>query len=74
VRRVVLDGPGIAALEQYLTKGGNLIGVHSAATTLSGSTVFTREIGKHHLFILSRILSISSQVPHSLIILISRKQ
>ncbi|KAH9945196.1 trehalose utilization-domain-containing protein [Epithele typhae] len=41
----VLDTSGKAALQTYLDKGGNFIGVHSASDALRNTTFFLHEVG-----------------------------
>lgn len=43
----VLDDNGKAALQRYFNKGGNFIGVHSAADCLRTTEFFNKQLGAH---------------------------
>ena len=42
---VVLDDAGKTAFQNYLNKGGNFIGVHSASDTLRTTQFYMQELG-----------------------------
>ena len=44
--RVVLDARGKIAFQNYLNKGGNFVGIHSASDSLNSATFFGQEIGQ----------------------------
>jgi len=44
--RVVLDDEGKTAFQNYLKKGGNFVGVHSAADTLYNTEFYGQTVGQ----------------------------
>jgi len=44
--RAVLDAWGKIAFQNYLNKGGNFVGIHSASDSLNTTTFFGQEVGQ----------------------------
>jgi len=44
--RAVLDAEGKTAFQNYLNKGGNFVGIHSASDSLNTTTFFGQEVGQ----------------------------